>query len=909
MSTQRTSRRVISSDSDSGSTVSGTLEDLTAQLGKVQLDEPATSFDRASERVGVADAVRARSADYAQGKGVSLGVMKHIPSSVVGAVAHDLQLELSQKRSSKPLRQVPGKEKTGMLARPSVMHRLNLPQIKSHHRFSAPKIWAKSTQPTEIAVPTDISRKQQQQHYHQALNKRYHVFSALSVVPNDKAFVRPKLQTSGGARPYPKSSSLNGKGEISEGMLELMSGLESLRIAKGLSFDTPPDMTITLKPHQRSGVAWMLRNERNKDVCGGIIGDDMGLGKTVQALSLMMAHPPKDGGPHSTLIIAPLATIEHWRIEAETRVQPGLLKVLIFHRLKNPPTPDELAQYDLVVTTYATLLTNWVEPSNADFGSMSVSERDQRDQNLVNSEHFGPLFKLEWRRIILDEAHEIKNPKTKKSKACHDLVARYRWCLSGTPIQNSIEDVYSLLRFLRIRPYCIFEEFNDTFVSAINGRQSMRAVLSKLMLRRDKLTVVDSKPILNLPQRYFYYHAIDLNIAERIYYDCIKQQAAKSTKLGAKNNFLVLLTRLLRLRQTTSHLLITSTEPKGESSESESESSEALRFGLLEARMPISLGVDRFWMSTKDVVCNIPIGSAHAGLELPDRCAHCDVPIDHLKGIWVHRCGAFICHGCAKAGVNGMHCRACKLRRPGGYELDVGRLSKKDVESVIPENGCYFARCIYNRVDHVTPSMIEQFRHAYSGKGSSDSPCPSSKMQRILSILRAIQRSNPEDKCVVFCEHLQAISLIAAYIGQHGFSSIIYQGTMSKRQRDEALVSFASNKDVPVLIVSKHAGAVGINLMAANHIILESAWWNPSIDSQAIDRIYRIGQTKSVHVHILVAQKTVDEMMHAIQESKRGLIDSVIGQDTGNNSNRLTTSDVLHMLQAPLSAAAIYARR
>ncbi|KAJ2438627.1 hypothetical protein GGF42_008235 [Coemansia sp. RSA 2424] len=197
--------------------------------------------------------------------------------------------------------------------------------------------------------------------------------------------------------------------------------------------------------------------------------------------------------------------------------------------------------------------------------------------------------------------------------------------------------------------------------------------------------------------------------------------------------------------------------------------------------------------------------------------------------------------------------------------------------------------------------MIEQFQRVYSSEGSTGSSSPSSKMRRILSILMAMRRGDPEDKCVVFCEHLQAIKLIAAYIGQCGFPSLIYQGTMSKRQRDEALASFASDKDIPVLILSKRAGAVGINLTAANHVILESAWWNPSIDSQAVDRAYRIGQTKNVHVHILIAQNTVDEKMHAIQESKKGLIDSIIGH-AKDDRKKLTTSDILRMLQIPLDA-------
>ncbi|KAJ2870632.1 hypothetical protein GGH93_005421 [Coemansia aciculifera] len=736
--------------------------------------------------------------------------MKNIPSSVVGAVAHDLQLERSQKQSSTPLRQVPGKENTGTLARPSAAFK-QPPSTSESHSQSASKPFAK-------------------------INERYHVANLPSVTPGAQKFTPLNSQTSGGTRVSAKGSLSSVKGDINQGLSELVSGLASL------SVDTPPELTITLKPHQLSGVAWMLHNERNEDVRGGTIGDDMGLGKTVQALSLLMAHPPENGGSHSTLVVAPLATVEHWRNEAETRVQRGALKV--------PPAPEELALYD----AYGTLLVDWCDPGDVDFGSLTAAQRELRDQKVLDLKSCGPLFGLRWRRVILDEAHETKNAKTKKSMAWHALVARYRWCLSGTPIQNCISDVYSLLRFLRFRPFCDSKMCRALFVDDPDGRLEMRAILSKLMLRRDKLTMIDSKPTLDLPQRYFYFHAVDLSIAERIYYECVQKQAAEFSMLSRRNqnNYVMF------------HLLISSEAEQDDDSiegGSESDSPTLEHFGLLKVGMPMSISVDRFWRFTDDTVRNIPIGSAHAGPKSPDKCAHCSNDIDHLKGIWVYRCGTFLCCGCVKDGLNLTHCGACKLQQASGYELNVSEIAQNGVDSASPDNRHYFARRIFDKCTEVSPDMIKEFRLVYSNEGASGSSCPSSKMRKTLSILKAIRRGNPEDKCVVFCEHLQAISLNAAFIKKHNFSSIVYQGAMSKKQRDNALVSFASDKDISVLFVSKKAGAMGINLTAANRIILEGSWWTPAIDGQTIDRIYRIGQTKSVHVHILVAQGTVDEKL------------------------------------------------
>ncbi|KAJ2883016.1 hypothetical protein H4R27_003057 [Coemansia aciculifera] len=502
--------------------------------------------------------------------------MKNIPSSVVGAVAHDLQLERSQKQSSTPLRQVPGKENTGTLARPSAAFK-QPPSTSESHSQSASKPFAKS--------------------------------------------------------------------DINQGLSELVSGLASL------SVDTPPELTITLKPHQLSGVAWMLHNKRNEDV--------------------------------------------QMRQRRESNV--ALLKC-VYHGLKRPPAPEELALYD----AYGTLLVDWCDPGDVDFGSLTAAQRELRDQKVLDLKSCGPLFGLRWRRVILDEAHETKNAKTKKSMACHALVARYRWCLSGTPIQNCISDVYSLLRFLRFRPFCDSKMCRALFVDDPDGRLEMRAILSKLMLRRDKLTMIDSKPTLDLPQRYFYFHAVDLSIAERIYYECVQKQAAEFSMLSRRNqnNYVMF------------HLLISSEAEQDDDSiegGSESDSPTLEHFGLLKIGMSISISVDRFWRFTDDTVRNIPIGSAHAGPESPDKCAHCSNDIDHLKGIWVYRCGAFLCCGCVKDGLNLTHCGACKLQQASGYELNVSDIAQNGVDSASPDNRHYFARSIFDKCTEVSPDMIKEF--------------------------------------------------------------------------------------------------------------------------------------------------------------------------------------------------------
>lgn len=179
----------------------------------------------------------------------------------------------------------------------------------------------------------------------------------------------------------------------------------------------------------------------------------------------------------------------------------------------------------------------------------------------------GALFKAHFHRIILDEAHIIKNKNTKASLACASLTSTYRWCLTGkhihsatvlwsqtgtsnlflthfrmcmlmligTPIQNSVNELYSLIRFLRIRPYCDWDEFRNKISNPMKKQrqygtamQRVQALLKAVCLRRTKTSTVDGKPILNLPARNVeivhapfshdestFYHALENRIRER----------------------------------------------------------------------------------------------------------------------------------------------------------------------------------------------------------------------------------------------------------------------------------------------------------------------------------------------------------------------------------------------------------
>ncbi|KAJ2159081.1 hypothetical protein GGF46_003281 [Coemansia sp. RSA 552] len=808
------------------------------------------------QTVNLVDAVSQRFDDYSSGRVVPVNAASLVPTHVANTVAHDLELKKAGRipASSARMQVIPGKEKLGMMSR----------QTPARNK------------PTEIAIPTSAT-KEYRSRYQQAIRDMYQVPKIISSSPPSPTAMREP--------PRRAPAQFNGgvgqqrAVKLSEStMQQMMDGLARISVSKEECVDTPAEMTVALKDHQRMGVSWMMRNERHKDRRGGIIGDDMGLGKTIQTLALLVASKPKGGKPHGTLVVAPTSTLSHWRREAETRVQPGLLKVLVYHGSSRYQYARDLSRYDLVVTSFGVMSSEWVGAKEPILRDLNSKQREERDREVLGDSSNGPLFGVVWRRIIVDEAHELKNRTSIRSVACCDLVARYRWCLSGTPIQNSLDDVYPLLRFLRFKPHWHYSNFCGLKLEKDQGLSVVRSTLEAIMLRRNKAAVMGSDAVssMRLPSRHYYIHRIDISVAERVFYECIAQNelAAFGDAEISSENTIQLLSRLLRLRQTTSHPKVTSSAAAAATALG---SSSALRY-LCEGH-PIELSVDRFWMHLEDAVRNVPI----SGTPRSFVCGGCGSNMGATDALSVHRCGAFICHGCVQEKATEGDCLQCTRQRPGGY--------------CIADENLELAKYVRG----TGPLVIDKPLIEWFGKnfitGSSGTVRPSSKMRRILHILESIRRVNPRDKTVVFSEHLDLIRLLSDYLSSRGFRNITYQGNMDSAKRDKALEGFSKDPNIPVLIISKKTGAVGLNLTSANHVIIESLWWNPAIDSQAVDRIYRIGQTKEVHVHMLIARQTVDEDMFEIQERKRRLINAVISDQSNAEAAKITRDDILDILR------------
>ncbi|KAK7517645.1 SNF2 family N-terminal domain-containing protein [Phyllosticta citriasiana] len=347
---------------------------------------------------------------------------------------------------------------------------------------------------------------------------------------------------------------------------------------------TVEGLDVKLLPHQVDGVSWMTDKEsgpRKKNGVlpkGGILADDMGLGKTIQSIALILSNPRPD--PHeiaadpkakkdpnkipssvgkSTLVVAPLALIKQWEAEIKTKVLPSHgLKVKVHHGQSRTKSSDELKKYDVVITTYHVIASEHAASSDAD----------------------GPrvgCLGVHWYRVMLDEAHTIKNRNAKMTKAAYALRSHYRWCLTGTPMQNNLDELQSLIKFLRIKPYDELSRWkNDIAQPMKNGRgnlamRRLQVFLKAFMKRRTK-DVLKKDGALNpggkpskdgkgtegfkIVGRKIETIVADFSPEERRFYDRLADRAQNRLKElmgGAKNDYIGALVLLLRLRQACNH--------------------------------------------------------------------------------------------------------------------------------------------------------------------------------------------------------------------------------------------------------------------------------------------------------------------------------------------------------------------
>lgn len=149
----------------------------------------------------------------------------------------------------------------------------------------------------------------------------------------------------------------------------------------------------------------------------------------------------------------------------------------------------------------------------------------------------------------------------------------------------------------------------------------------------------------------------------------------------------------------------------------------------------------------------------------------------------------------------------------------------------------------------------------------------SAKIDKLLEILDETAReSDNQDKTIIFTQFTTMLDLLERPLQGKGHRYLRYDGSMDIKQRANTVNMFFDDPNIKVLLVSTKCGSLGLNLTCANRVILLDVWWNPAIENQAIDRVHRIGQTKSVHVHRIFIKDTVEDRILELQNKKQVIL-------------------------------------
>ncbi|GMJ14659.1 SNF2-RING-HELICASE-LIKE 4, embryo sac development arrest 16 [Hibiscus trionum] len=643
-----------------------------------------------------------------------------------------------------------------------------------------------------------------------------------------------------------------------------------------------------------------------------------------------------------TLIVCPTSVLRQWADELQDKVtSKANLSFLVYYGTSRTKDPFELAKYDVVLTTYSIVSMEVPKQpsvhgdddekrklegdcaSSPDFppsrkrkyphssNKKGVKQRKGVDDLLLDSAS-RPLARVGWFRIVLDEAQSIKNHKTQVARACWGLRAKRRWCLSGTPIQNAIDDLYSYFRFLRYDPYAAYKSFCSSIKIPISrnpakGYPKLQAILQTIMLRRTKGTLLDGKPIINLPPKVIELKKVEFTKGERDFYTRLESYSRAQFKEYAaagtvKQNYVNILLMLLRLRQACDHPLLV----RGFDSNSSRKSSIETAKKLPQEKLTFLL-------------------SCLSSLEL---CGICnDPPEDVVVAI----CGHVFCNQCISEHLTGddKQCptKKCKVQLNASSVFTNTTLNS----SVCEQPGQDKPRdCSGSKVVEVI------------GPCSDDSLYDSSKIKAALKVLKSLAKPQdhslrssgcsegssdlhsgdslnglpdekdlvmgeslndscnvPGEKAIVFSQWTRMLDLFEACLKSSSIQYRRLDGTMSVAARDKAVKDFKTLPEVTVMIMSLKAASLGLNMVAACHVLLLDLWWNPTTEDQAIDRAHRIGQTRPVSVLRLTVKDTVEDRILALQQKKRKMVASAFGEDeTGGRQTRLTVEDLEYLFMA-----------
>ncbi|KNE69868.1 hypothetical protein AMAG_14715 [Allomyces macrogynus ATCC 38327] len=630
---------------------------------------------------------------------------------------------------------------------------------------------------------------------------------------------------------------------------------------------------------------------------GGILADEMGLGKTIEMLALIHANPAKKRS-RATLVVVPMSLLGQWESELNAGSLPNTLHVVSYYG-QGRALQLHAKLPTVVVTTYGIVQTEF-------------------DRAPTES----PLFSRVWHRVILDEAQHIKSHTTQTAKACCAIQAPHRWLLTGTPIVNHLDDLYSLVRFLQYAPWsqhvfwrhhisiplapvppttsskmrATFRVRVATWANDENGSEARAAALeavqnlmSQIMIRRTKTTVINGEPILTLPTKDVSVQYLDMSEHERDVYDALethtKTKFSHFVRAGTVlSNYTHILALIMSLRQCCDHpwLILQQTFARsGALDDSATVELQKLleRFGC-DADATPDAGATTTDAAAPAAPSNEFLSQTVSNLLDQGDQNECPLCLDPVTQPTLFPCFHAFCHDCitdylAKLAQRGEP-SACPVCRRSVTEDELMHVVYKSeiapaAFSSPPEGSLASWASIASPPPPAAPAAALV---SHAAKQVAKARTPSTKLVALLAYLRAEVVPHGA-KCVVFSQFVGMLDLVEDLLRSEGIGCARLDGSQAQARREVELRAFREDATKTCLVASLKACNVGLNLTVANHVVILDPWWNHAVEQQAIDRVHRIGQTRPVRVTRFILRDTVEERMLKVQAAKIEMVAAV----------------------------------
>ncbi len=674
--------------------------------------------------------------------------------------------------------------------------------------------------------------------------------------------------------------------------------------------------------HQRRGIQWMITREKcaMRGCFGGILMDEPGLGKTYQVWGTMVSNPLQG---HS-LIIVPAHLISMWMLERANHLSEvgqticpakiyygkqrncDFFKNSDYSHVHSPPGGDgDSKKQKILITSYAILarLWNiWEENKNAKTNTkkLLVGHAKAEKEEFEVAKFF---FQTHWARLILDEAHMIRNCKTKQSKSIRSLSASRRWALTATPIVNKLDDLYALFNFISVRPYVGKQgkRLWNTFIrtASFHDMIPLRHLLGDFGLKRDKSVLeLDAPIILSMKLEMTGYQ---LEFYQVLYNYCRNRTSRLLDRIKKIQNNHVgqnsqdvmhgieaanqvtyclscALTQILRLKQAASCPLLAIRNMKRLHKMLSIENIDQLSKGNAET-MKILLHRLKSLQNSNQKECPVCFDDEVDTLSLPCRHACCLNCWNTLLSV-SNKCPI---------------CRTTVVSL-ASIKSELAFLNKSPSCSDSPNSDGTLDNDVEMK-DADAPGGDSQTMDVEKDdesrcENSSDSQYASCKIDALLEFLDKKFLSNPDAKIIIVSQwhgFLQIVQKKIVQVEPHWRHLMMTgsSGTAGKRQK--IVTEFQTNPNVKLLYMTLTAGGVGLTLTAATDMIFLDIWWNPAIHYQAQNRIHRIGQTKQVQISTMMVKDTIEEVIQEIIDHKALL--SVNLMDESRNNETSITSD------------------